>query len=439
MKDFALIFPYDKTNRYSYNVLLGALETHEIFNHTDIFLLRPNDPSFIETTKKISEVHKKTIIGVSFLSTQIEKIVKLTQKLTKLRKSKKTLLLAGGPHPSGSPHTTLNLGYDYVVIGEGEETFIRFVNAFFNNNEDILKIKGLMYWDENERKYKYTGRQQLVVLDNYPPFAVKSKHFNPIEITRGCPYRCGFCQTSFLFKPIVRHRSIEKIAFYVEYLKKLGLTDIRVISPNAFSYGSRDGKTVNVGKLEELLSRIREIIGSKGRLFFGTFPSEVRPEAISEETLQLLKKYTNNKSITVGIQSGSDRILKLANRGHSVEEAVEAIRLALSFGFRVDADFIFGFPWEEEQDINETIEVMKTLVNMGAVIHAHTFMPLPGTPLGNTTPKEIDRRLQREIGKLSSGRKLYGQWSIQRELGKKIIYYQKLLKEQFKPHAPVFP
>ena len=116
MKDFALIFPYDKTNRYSYNVLLGALETHEIFNHTDIFLLKPNDPAFIETTKKISEVHKRTIIGVSFLSTQIEKIVKLTQELTNLQKSKKTLLVAGGPHPSGSPLTTLNLGYDYVCL-----------------------------------------------------------------------------------------------------------------------------------------------------------------------------------------------------------------------------------------------------------------------------------------------------------------------------------
>ena len=439
MKKFALVIPYDKSNRYSYNVLLGSLETHPIFNLTDIFLLKPGNASFVDTVREIINKYEKTIIANSFLSTQIENTTKLTQELVKIRDSTKSLLIAGGPHSSGDPISTLNMGYDYVGIGEGEKTFIQLVNAFFNSDENILRIKGLMYWDTNEEKYKYTGRQNLVVLDDYPPFAVKSKHFNPIEITRGCPYKCSFCQTSFLFKPVVRHRSIEKIAFYVEYLKTLGLTDVRVITPNAFSYGSRDGRTVNIEKLDGLLSTIREIIGREGRFFFGTFPSEVRPEAISEETLQLLKKYTNNKSITVGIQSGSNKILELTNRGHNVEEAVAAIKLALSFGFRVDADFIFGFPWEDKQDINDTIAIMKKLVGLGAVIHAHTFMPLPGTPLGNKIPKKIDKNLQREIGKLSSNRKLYGQWSIQRELGRKILYYRKLLRDRFKPHAPVFP
>ena len=76
-------------------------------------------------------------------------------------------------------------------------------------------------------------------------------------------------------------------------MNNLGLRDVRFISPNAFSYGSINGRKPNIRAIEELLEGIRGIIGPKGRIFFGTFPSEVRPEFVSEDILEVIKKYVN--------------------------------------------------------------------------------------------------------------------------------------------------
>ncbi|KKK81393.1 hypothetical protein LCGC14_2813900 [marine sediment metagenome] len=79
------------------------------------------------------------------------------------------------------------------------------------------------------------------------------------------------------------------------------LTDIRFITLNAFSYGSKDGKELDLDQIEELLSNTREIIRKQGRIYFGTFPSEVRPEHISQESLELVLKYANNENITMDL------------------------------------------------------------------------------------------------------------------------------------------
>ena len=53
-------------------------------------------------------------------------------------------------------------------------------------------------------------------------------------------------------------------------------------------------------------------------------------------------------------------------------------------------DFLFGLPGEEFQDIKESIKVMKDLIKKGAKIHAHTFIPLPGTPFSKKQPENIE-------------------------------------------------
>ncbi|GAH14902.1 unnamed protein product, partial [marine sediment metagenome] len=134
-------------------------------------------------------------------------------------------------------------------------------------------------------------------LDKYPPLPSKHVKYGAIEITRGCPYACYFCQTPYILGTIPRHRSIESICDAVRIMKGYKKTDIRFISPNAFSYGSRDGKTLNLPVLEQLLINIREIIEPEGRIYFGTFPSEVRPEHVTEETLGLVLKYAANDNL----------------------------------------------------------------------------------------------------------------------------------------------
>ena len=165
---------------------------------------------------------------------------------------------------------------------------------------------------------------------------------------------------------------------------------------------------------------IRELIGKDGKIYFGSFPSEVRPETITKESVRILKKYTNVEKIIVGGQSGSDRVLAKSDRGHSVTETEDAVQLLLNAGFQVDVDIIFGLPGEEEEDVTKSIAHMKVLTEMGATIHSHTFLPLAGTPFASKSPGKINSKYLPVITDLQTKRQLSGFHIKQEREAKKI-------------------
>ncbi len=413
MTKLAVVFYYTPENRYSCNVLAGVLEKNLPI---DIYFIKEN---FEENLARIISKFKNVIVAISFCTTQIYQTAALLKNLRK-NFGNKIFLVAGGPHPSGDPKNTLNLGFDVVVIGEGEETFSELVNKI-KQGEDYKNIKGIAYFsDEN---YIFTGFRKPIDLDDYPVFAVKHKKLNPIEITRGCPFGCKYCQTTFLYHVPIRHRSIGNICRHVNTMLKEGLRDIRFITPNSFCYGSQNGKKINLEAIEDLLKSVRDIIKNKGRIFFGTFPSEVRPEHVNSETIKLVKKYANNNNLIIGGQSGSPRILKECNRGHTVEDIYNAVESTIKAGLKANVDFIFGLPYESEEDINMTLKVMEDLIKMGARIHGHTFMPLAGTPYANEPPRKLSKEIFSKLNRLASTGKLYGDWKKQEKIAKDIYKF----------------
>jgi B12-binding domain/radical SAM domain protein len=336
---------------------------------------------------------------------------------------KKIFCIAGGPHPSGDPKGTLRMGFDIVFTGESEESLIEFLRKFINNR-DVRSIKGIAYIGDND-KYYHTGKRNPIDLDKYPPFPIKHNKFGAIEITRGCPYICYFCQTPFILGTFPRHRSIESICRYVNMMKERNLTDIRFITPNAFSYGSKDGKTLNLTKLEGLLSNIKEIIAPNGRIFFGSFPSEVRPEHVTSATLDLILNYASNDNIIIGAQSGSQKILDLCHRDHTIEDVYNAVELTLSKKLKANVDFIFGLPGENKEDIRLTINMMKDLSKKGARIHTHSFIPLPQTPFAKKKVGRINKDIEKAVAELIAKGFAFGEWKKQESLAIKIGKYLK--------------
>ncbi|MFX1328387.1 MAG: TIGR04013 family B12-binding domain/radical SAM domain-containing protein [Promethearchaeota archaeon] len=418
MKNIAFVIYYHKDNFYSLNAIIGALETDKVFEAIDFYFAKSND-EIHKILEKIVKLYNKIIVGISFYTTQYFEIRELIHIL-KNKFKEKCILIAGGPHPTGDPSGTLKMGFDVVVVGEGEETIIEFMQKI-NSNENYNTVKGIAYIDDDQ-KYYYTGKQNLINLDKYPPFPSKITRFGAIEITRGCPYVCYFCQTPYISGTSPRHRSIETICKYVKEIKAYfgDLTFIRFISPNAFSYGSNDGKQLNLEKFENLLIDIRKIIGAKGNIFVGTFPSEVRPEHVNEETLNLILKYADNDNITIGAQSGSQKVLNLCNRSHTVEDIYNAVELTLEVNLNVNLDFIFGLPGEEQEDIELTIEMMRKLSNKGVRIHAHSFIPFPQTPFAKKPVRPINKIYKRELQKLISKGLIFGEWRKQEKLAIKI-------------------
>lgn len=414
----ALILYYTRDNRYSFNVLLGALERSSL-EGLDVYILEDED-KLLSGLNELINKYKNVIVAFSFLTPQLWDIHK-TVGLIRDRFKDRILLIAGGPHPTGDPVGTLEMGFDIVVRGEGEETFIELLDKIIRD-ESYSEVKGIGFIGEGKR-YRFTGYREFIDLDKYLPFSITYGRFNPIEISRGCPFACYFCQTPRIFGTTPRHRSIDKILDCVRVMKDKGLTDIRFISPSIFSYGSLDGRDLRLDLLEELFKGIRGIIGANGRIFIGTFPSEVRPEQVREETVDLILRYGDNKSITIGAQSGSDRILELSHRGHRVSDIYNAVSLAKRFGLHVNVDFIFGLPYENEEDIEETVRVIEDLVSLGARIHAHTFLPLPQVPFANFYPKGISVGYKKMINRLLPKGVVFGYWREQEKLAYNIYRY----------------
>jgi B12-binding domain/radical SAM domain protein len=304
------------------------------------------------------------------------------------------IFVAGGPHPSAMPEEVLE-HFDFVVIGEGEETLPELIDAI-QGGRDQGQVLGIAY--KLNGKIRYTKKRPWVDLDNYPPF---SKILAPIEISRGCPWGCTYCQTPRLFGSCMRHRSVSTIAQFARRHK-----DIRFTSPNSLAYGS-DGRRPRLDKVEALL---KALAGQKKPIYFGTFPSEVRPEFVSPEALALITKYCANKSLSLGGQSGSPEVLSRIGRGHGREEIEKACELALEHGLVPQVDLIFGLPMESAEDQQMTLDLVRWIEGKGGKVRAHRFMPLPGTPLAGTRPAPLSEQAEALLGSLALKGHLTGTW-----------------------------
>lgn len=315
-----------------------------------------------------------------------------------------SIFIAGGPHPSGVPDETLEY-FDYVVLGEGEETLPELVKVL-QEGEDPGKVRGIAYKDPASGKIVITPKRPYVNLDSYPCFDPEKRRA-PIEISRGCPWSCKYCQTPRLFGREVRHRSIDSILENARYYN-----DLRFIASNALAYGS-DGIHPRFDKVEKLLSALHRLPDKK--IFFGTFPSEVRPEFVTDESAELVRKYCANDSLSLGAQSGSNGILKEIRRGHAVEDTIAAVECCLEHEIVPAVDFIFGFPTETEEDQEKSLDLVRWICRKGGTVRAHYLTPLPGTPYSSAVPAEVCDRVKRELGKLALSGKLTGYWEKYRK------------------------
>jgi len=213
----------------------------------------------------------------------------------------------------------------------------------------------------------------------------------------------------------MRHASIENVVKWVKRAAEIKFDKVWFLSPNALAFQSKNGITPNPQALRELLSQIKAIPKIKG-IFFGTFPSEVRPESITQEALEVITPFISNKKILIGAQSASNRLLKEIHRGHTFEDVRKAIELLTLFNLAVEVDFIFGLPGETSEDIQCNINFFQEILEnriKNIRIHTHTFMPLPGTPFADDPKGIVAPEILSIIGKLAKQGKAYGEYQVQ--------------------------
>ncbi|HWR97356.1 MAG TPA: TIGR04013 family B12-binding domain/radical SAM domain-containing protein [Candidatus Methanoperedens sp.] len=403
----AVAFFYPRPARYGINAVAGALEAGGDFSPPALHFLR-GEADLLAQVPALRAGHGRAIVAFSLLSAFAPRAAALVAALRREAPPGALLFVAGGPHAGGDPAGTLALGFDVAVTGEGEETFRDLVRAW-GEAAPLDAIAGLALPGPGGA-VRHTPSRSPVDLDRFPAFAAAHHKLGPIEISRGCPFGCPFCQTSYHLGRRMRHRSAASVARHVGLLAANGVRDVRFITPNAFAWGTAGAGRPDPARLEELLAAVRSALPRPGRIFFGSFPSEVRPEFVTPETVALVRRYAANTMLVIGAQSGSPAQLEALGRGHDVEDVRRAVACAVGAGLVPYVDLIFGLPGEREGDRRLSIALARELAAAGAVIHAHPFLPLPGTPWATEPARPLDPTVCRALSELAARGALHGDW-----------------------------
>jgi len=207
----------------------------------------------------------------------------------------------------------------------------------------------------------------------------------------------------------MRHRRVEVVVHWMKAAQPLGYRYVRFVTPDAFAYGSDDGRTPDLEAIGSLLRAASQLVG-KEQVYFGSFPSEVRPESVTPETVALVKKYCGNRHLVLGVQTGSPRLLATLHRGHTVDDVYRATEVTVRAGLTPYLEFIFGLPGETPEDRLLTLRAIQKLTRMGGIIRSGVFIPLPGTPLASAPPGQVDPELHRFLGQMAERGQQFGRW-----------------------------
>lgn len=431
-----IIVLYTGENKYSLNPIIASLDLAG--RALQVRLVPGLDLARVVEAARGSGPGEPVIVLVSLMTTQLarprvlEALRRLNREARRIveRAGSRFFSVLGGPHASGDPYgPLLRLGFDATIPGEGERAAPLLVDAVEEGLEGPELVRRLARegavaaaaWEGEIHRGR--GRNRAGPLDEHPPFPIWRGIVAPIEIMRGCPWACRYCQVSFVFGADPRVRTPENVEYWASSMARLvlpsrGRVDLRFIAPDAMGYGSARGPGRLFPELVEVLERVKERYEKLGRVrvFLGSFPSEVRPDSVTEEYAALLARVASNTRVIVGAQSGSDRLLRVIGRGHTVEDVTRSVETLNRYGFTVDIDFIFGLPGETREDREETLKYIEGLVGRYRVrVHLHAFMPLPGTPFADAPPGRIAPDVRPRIERMLGRGLVYGEWWKQEE------------------------
>jgi len=266
-------------------------------------------------------------------------------------------IVIGGPHASAFPHHMfIKTPTDYVVVGEGEETFRELLSAV-SGDGDVSDVKGIAYCKDGEIR-KTEQRPLIRDMDTIPPVLHEQfdysqyrgmhdleKRAAAVFTSRGCPFKCIYCSSAVSWRNKYRKRSVNNVLEEVKELySRYGIRSILFFDDNL------------------IIDRKRLISFCKGLCDLNldlTWAAEgsVRVDA---DLLKWMKK-AGCYRIDFGVESGSPKILKNIKKAFTVDDTRKAFKLCREAGIRPNAYLMIGSPGENKHTIRETIKLMREI------------------------------------------------------------------------------
>ena len=281
--------------------------------------------------------------------------------------NKDTIVVVGGVHPTvATDEVAANKKIDYIVVGEGEISFVNLLDKIKNNKKSERIIHGikpdlnaLPFEDRELFDYKVTTK----FVTNFPGI------FKPPCVTmiasRGCPYNCTFCapHARTMFGPGVRYRSVDSV---IEELK---------ILREKYHFNSLFFWDYSVTLNKEWMLEFAEKYKKNG--FGAKISANSRADSIcyNEETIERLSQ-VGLKMLHIGYESGSQRMLDFIRKGITVEQAIKATEICKKNHILVRGLFMLGLPTETKEDTQETLGLIKKI--KPDIYSFSYFTPVPG-------------------------------------------------------------
>lgn len=299
------------------------------------------------------------VVGITCDVSRVEE----TKQIFKLSTAFK---IVGGPFATVKPDEFVDVA-NAIVIGEGEETMLELLKYFFKN-KDFSKIKGL---------YNSPKRELIQNLDSLPMpswhllpmnlyYDIRSRDYPMISMftSRGCPYNCIFCNSPLISGRKVRFMSPKRIVDNIEFLiRNYNIKEIFFKDSNFM---------INKSHLEKICD---EILKRRLKVKW------VCNGHVNSVDYDLLTKMKNAGCYLIyfGFESGNQKTLNKIRKGVTIENARRAAKITNKSGIRVGGMFMIGFPWENREKIQQTIDFAMEL-NLYSVLFS-IVNPYPGTYL----------------------------------------------------------
>jgi anaerobic magnesium-protoporphyrin IX monomethyl ester cyclase len=277
----------------------------------------------------------------------------------------------GGVHPSLLPYQTIVSPYiDYVVVGEGENTFLELVRHL-EKRTDVSTLPGVCSRSKKDGKPVYGGDRPFIAdLDILPDpdwelLDISAyKKYSILNTSRGCPYRCTFCYNQKFNKGRRADFSAPRIIGWMHYLKShhgIGYFDFL-----------EDNFTFNKKRLDKFL----ELMIHGNNQF--TWGCESRINGVSKELLIKMKQ-AGCVDLTFGVESGSPRILQFLKKNIEVGDVTRVIEWCHEIGIKTAINLMFGLPGETDEDVELSFSLIRKCKPF--FVDAIIYRPFPGTEL----------------------------------------------------------
>jgi radical SAM superfamily enzyme YgiQ (UPF0313 family) len=321
---------------------------------------------------------KPDVIGISSTTLAIGNANSLALSVKRLFPD--VVIVAGGPHVTAIPLETMKLfpAFDIAVVGEGEATIAELLLAL-QNGPDLTRVSGIIYRSANN--LIDTGHRPLIndldslpfpawdLLEGFPdrylpaPFKVKNLPAATLVTSRGCPNACIFCDRSVFGSSCHAHSADYIVTQMVDLHKRYGIREFSFEDDTFITFKKR---------LIELCERL---ISLKLDISWSCLG---RVNHVSAENLNLMRR-AGCWQISFGIESGSQDVLNLVNKGMTLDQVRHAVRLSQKAGIKVKGFFIIGHPGETAETLRMTRDFALELPLNDISVSLMT--PFPGSEL----------------------------------------------------------